>query len=68
MNPIKPQRIENAEAVFAESEAINESLVRVNFYNASKERIASRLVRIPSEEELTEENIWKAAGFEIITN
>ncbi len=61
MIAIIPQLVAGLEAHFADYKAKNESIVRVNFFDADKRKIASRIVGIPSEEELTEENVWKAA-------
>jgi hypothetical protein len=67
MNPIKikPIQIESNEAHFVEAKPINESLVIVNFYNADVVRIASRLLLIPADEELSDEIIWRIAGVEL---
>jgi hypothetical protein len=62
MTAITPQPFGNYEARFAEYEAATESIVRVNFYTLEKLCIASRIVAIPPDEELTPESVWKAAG------
>lgn len=62
MIPIKPKLIDGVEIHFVDFAAKNESIVRVNFYGACKCRVASTVVRIPSDQELTEANVWQAAG------
>jgi hypothetical protein len=67
MTPIKPIPFNKYEVRFADYEAANESIVRVNFYTLEKLRIASRIVAIPPDEELSPESVWKAASVEILT-
>ncbi len=66
MIKITPQQIEGKQAEAITTTAINESLVRVNFYSASGKKIASRLVLIPADQELTDENIYKNAKVEAV--
>jgi hypothetical protein len=58
--------IEGKEAHFADYFAKNETIVRVNFYAECQCRIGSLVVRIPSDKELTEENIWEAASVVLV--
>jgi hypothetical protein len=67
MTSIKPLSFDKYEARFAQYEAANESIVRVNFYTLERLCIASRIVAIPPDEELSPESVWKAANVEVIT-
>ena len=58
---IVPKVIDGHTAIKADYYAHNESIVRVNYFDANNVRIASTIVSIPVEQELTEENVWAAA-------
>jgi len=65
MTRIHPLQIETGTAYFVEAKPKNESLVKVNYYDEQKIRIASRLILIPSNEELSDETIWKNADVKV---
>jgi hypothetical protein len=54
--------IERQEARYAEIQAHTESVVRVSFFDAHRRRIASRIVLIPPDVELSDSEVWKAAN------
>jgi len=67
MKQIVPKNFDGHTAVKADYLAHNESIVRVNYFDANDVRIASTIISIPPEQELTEANVWAAAEVTLVS-